>query len=888
MNAGFFTREETAFRTTFVSKNTKCGACKLFQTCRSPKMKETGEGRRGILLIAEAPGETEDRRNEQLVGKVGKWTRRILKKYGIDMNRDCWKINAVNCRPPDNRTPDDKEIEYCRPMVWDAIQRLKPKVIITMGEPALKSVLQHRFPEALGGISKWRGYQVPDRELEAWICPTFHPSFVNRTEYSNPAVEVLFKKDVKAAIKLADRTFPKLSSEEQKVTVLFSLSDVKNYLKDLIRTPPEFMAFDYETTGLKPQREGHEIVSVGISTDPESATAFMYHPDLQPYLRRILVDKRIKKIAQNLKFEDRWTSSLWGFDVANWFWDTMLASHCIDNRDGVTGLKFQAAAQFGVYDYDSHLSPFLKGVDPKDGNSMNRIREIPERDLLIYNGIDAMLELRLAMRQWKEMTDEIRPGYDLLHEGVLALSRVEQNGIHLDLAYCLEQERILTQRIDYLENRVNDDKIIRTWRKIFGKKFNLDSDDQLAFVLFDKLGYEPKSKTETGKPSTSEDSLMSLKIPVVTDLITIRRLKKTRATYLGGFIREQVDGVLHPFFDLNTTDTFRSSSSRPNFQNIPVRIKRIKKITRRAIIPSPGNMLMEVDYSGAEVRNSACMHKDPVMIRYIEDPTTDMHRDMAMEIYLIDALAAKLKPIRDASKNKFVFPEFYGSYYEQCARDLWEVIEAWDLRLPDGTSMKDHLRSKGIRTLERFTKHLKKVEDDFWGKRFKVYSEWKDRHVAEYHKNGYFITATGFRCGGVMSRNQSINYPIQGPAFHWLLWSLIQMDKEIRSRGLKTKIIGQIHDSIVLDVPPDEYEKVADLLRGIMTHRIREHWDWIIVPLEIDIEITRPDGSWYTKRKIKKVVGKGFCHHYLYEEKDDAGNVTGYECPVDGLRYEYI
>ncbi len=119
------------------------------------------------------------------------------------------------------------------------------------------------------------------------------------------------------------------------------------------------------------------------------------------------------------------------------------------------------------------------------------------------------------------------------------------------------------------------------------------------------------------------------------------------------------------------------------------------------------------------------------------------------------------------------------------------------------------------KTFDKFTEHIKKIEDDFWNRRFKVYSRWKDKWWGSYQKNGYVSMYTGFRCSGIMRKNECINIPIQGSAFHCLLWSFIQVDKISREQNWKSRLIGQIHDAMVLDVHPDELDMVKTILYNL-------------------------------------------------------------------------
>jgi intein/homing endonuclease len=265
--------------------------------------------------------------------------------------------------------------------------------------------------------------------------------------------------------------------------------------------------------------------------------------------------------------------------------------------------------------------------------------------------------------------------------------------------------------------------------------------------------------------------------------------------------------------------------------------------------------------AGVIVKNcAACYHKDNNMIKYITDESLDMHRDMAAQIYMIDKDKIT-KDIRHAGKNLFVFPQFYGDFYINCARNMWETIEKNKLTLADGTPLYTHLKNKGINKLGdcsfdatakkgTFVYHMKTIEDDFWNNKFKKYGQWKWDWYNMYLKNGFFDTLTGFRLYGNFKKNEVINYPVQGSAFHWLLWSLIRLNKTLNKYKMKSVIIGQIHDSIVADVHKDELKTFLNITNKIMTIKIREYYKWIIVPLKIEAEISGVNESWYKLKEI--------------------------------------
>lgn len=452
----------------------------------------------------------------------------------------------------------------------------------------------------------------------------------------------------------------------------------------------------------------------------------------------------------------------------------------------------------------------------------------------------------------KILNPRTKEAYKLIHDGILALAEIERNGMRVDVDYCIKQKDHLTRRIERLEQKILSDENVKDWKKAYRNDFNLDSPKQLATVLFEHMKLQPQKVTSKGASAVDKESLDKLKdeVPFINDLLMSRKLKKTRDTYLSNLIRETVDGYIHPFFNMHTVKTFRSSSSSPNFQNIPTRDPEIGGIVRRAFIPRENCRFGGVDYGSMEVKISATYHKDPMMIKYINDHTTDMHRDVTADCYMLehDDVSSEARKV---GKNMFTFPQLYGDYYVNCAKGLWSEISNRKLTTKiNNIPMLEHLHSKGITSYDKFENHIKKAEDIFWNQRFKVYKKWKTDWISDYQKKGYFYLHTGFTCQGVMSKNDATNYPVQGAAFHCLVWSLIEMHKWLKENKLKSLIVGQIHDEMVLDIYEPEMELVLAKIRQVMTIDIREAWQWINVPLEVDGKFCEVGQSWFDKKEV--------------------------------------
>jgi uracil-DNA glycosylase len=383
-----------------------CGECRLYRGCISPKMPPTGDGEKGILVIAEAPGEREDRKNEQLIGKCGKWFRKELKTLGVDLDRDCRKTNAVICRPPDNRTPTRSEILACRHNVMEEVRRFRPKLILLLGKSAVDSYLTPRSPGVTDpGMNGWRGWVIPDWEVGAWVAPMFHPAFVLREGYYG-VEEVIFRSDMNQALVHLDRPVPDYSDLPTRVEAVTEGRMIRAFLRDVVKRKGTLLTFDYETTGLKPHRKGHRILCCSMCMDFDKSYAFPVDESLFPLMRRILGDPEIYKNAANRNFEEQWSRTILGTRVEGWYGDTVIQAHILNNATGITSVKFQSLVRFGVFNYSDEMKSYMVPSPEESSqygeNAFNRLDQAPMDRLLQYCGMDGLLEHRLLFEQRKE------------------------------------------------------------------------------------------------------------------------------------------------------------------------------------------------------------------------------------------------------------------------------------------------------------------------------------------------------------------------------------------------------------------------------------------------------------------------------------------------------
>ena len=450
---------------------------------------------------------------------------------------------------------------------------------------------------------------------------------------------------------------------------------------------------------------------------------------------------------------------------------------------------------------------------------------------------------------------------------------MEATGIRINKDYIDKVIPEIEQKVKRLNQEVIEDKLYKVWQKEYGSKTNLGSSDQLRHMLFNKMGYKSTEVTAKGKEKTSRAVLDVFNIPLLQKRDEIQKLNKVLSTYIMGIKREMVkhdDGFwyVHPVHNLHTTSTYRPSSEMPNVRNVPKRDEEMAKFVRRCYLPLPGHHLVSIDFSTLEVKIAYCLHKDPVMKKYLEEGG-DMHEDAAIDLFMLPRKLVERKTTRDCAKNRYVFASFYGSIWATPAPDkmgtaqfTWQWIQQKNPVLPNGVKLIDHLANKGITELgpvdgkidppqNTWAYHVKQVDKKLW-ERFKVYDQWRKQAYEDYKKKGYMEYVTGFVVHTHHKRNDVINYVVQGPAYHVNLKSCILIDRWIQRHKLKSRLINEIYDCIVASVHPNELQDYINYATTIMSKKVPELWPWIITPLKTEVDVTGVDEDWSKEKEWVK------------------------------------
>lgn len=382
-----------------------CGACGLYRKCKSPKMEVRGGGGMRVLLVGDVPAKDDDAKGRHWAGAAAKRVAAVLRKAGGGkIDEEFWLTNALACRP--TKETSSAEVGYCRPNITKTIKELRPDIIIPMGAGAVNSVLGPVWGEDCGPVSRWVGWRIPSQDLNAWVCPTWHPERLSKED--DPVMDNQFEAHLTAALALSGKPWPEgppnLADNVRHVT---DPQKAAAWLRKCATRQTGAIAWDYETNMLKPDGPDAKIVSCSVAwgrTGPERCIAFPWHGEAITAMQE-LIKSPIPKIGANLKFEDRWTRKEFGHRVRAWAWDTMLAAHVCDNRRAITSVKFQAFIRCGAPVWNDKIQPFLKTKKDEKVNAI--LEQITLDDLLRYNGLDAWMEFMVAVDQIRELGAEI-------------------------------------------------------------------------------------------------------------------------------------------------------------------------------------------------------------------------------------------------------------------------------------------------------------------------------------------------------------------------------------------------------------------------------------------------------------------------------------------------
>lgn len=600
----------------------------------------------------------------------------------------------------------------------------------------------------------------------------------------------------------------------------------ENQLKELIDTLKKMtlFAFDTETTSVNALEADIVGISVAYNSDIQAEqgrikingyrekTESFYIPVFHKYgeqldldyvieeLKPLLEDKNICKTLQNAKYDVN-ALKKYGVYTQGVIFDTMLASY-VKDPSRKHGLKVQAL---------EHLDYMMKDIENLIGKGKSQITMdcVAIEEASDYACDDAFATLELT-RYWSENLDdeEKKLLYDIELPTGAVLEKMETAGITVDTEYLKQLSIELGADLENTEDKIY---------KLAGTSFNINSPKQVGEILFERLGIKPKGKKRGAKNFSTDVKVLSelaKDYEIAKYILDYRHFAKMKNTYVDTLpeLISPYDGKIHTSYNQTATVTGRLSSSNPNLQNIPVRTELGNRI-RKAFVPSFRNeqVLLSADYSQIELRLLAHCSGDETMIRAF-NTGEDIHAEIAAKVFNVP-LNEVTKEMRSRAKAVN-----FGIVYGQTRYGLASAL-----------------------------KISADEAQDFIDRYFLTYpgvKEYMEKSIQYAYDNGYAKTMFGrkrYLLDELLSSNHqikefaqraAINSPLQGAAADLIKMAMIELDNRIEKENLKSQILLQVHDELILEVYKNELETVKKLVREAM-----ELGQPLSVPLVVDFEI---------------------------------------------------
>jgi DNA polymerase-1 len=569
------------------------------------------------------------------------------------------------------------------------------------------------------------------------------------------------------------------------------------------------VVFDLETTGLDPTQA--QIVGYAFCWKPgeawylpvqapEGEACLDYHHTLDQ-LRPVFEDPDVAKVNQNIKF-DLLVLRHHGIAVAGVRGDTMMADYLLRAGEFEHGLDALALRHL---DYEMIPIEALIGK-PRPKRPQLTMAEVSLSQTTVYAAEDADVAFRLngLLQQRLRATDLEKLYADLEVPLIGVLAEMEFHGVRLDVPLLKSVSAELAGPLEQMEADIY---------ALAGHPFNINSPKQVRRVLFDEQKLPPQSLTKSKELSTDADALTALaKLghALPQRLLEYRGLAKLKSTYLDALpgLISPATGRLHTSFNQAVTATGRFSSSDPNLQNIPTRTEQGKKV-RQAFIPADGWVLLKADYSQIELRLLAHFSGDAELRRaYQED--RDIHSLVAAQCYGVPEAEVT------GDQRRFAKTINFGVIYGMSAYGLAgrldismevaaQFIDAYFARYPTVASYQDELlescRRQGfVTTLLSRRRYIRGV---------RLETSYRERNEAE---------------------REAVNMQIQGSAADLIKVAMLNIHRRLRREKRQARMLLTVHDELVFEVPSDELESVASLVREEMEEAIA-----LAVPLKADL-----------------------------------------------------
>jgi len=780
-----------------------CSHCPLRDGAYVPSqhpqgVRERVDGERRLVVVGEAPGFYEGTYGRPFTGPSGKLLDAVLKHHGIKRS-EVLLTNACLCRPENNATPPRSAIVACKNRLAREIREFETTDIVALGgtagtllvdDPGTITTLRVGPPKL--GARFLNAPEGPDNTIR--VIPTWHPAYCLRNADAFPAlVSDIGKLKESSREPWSEPQWRSFDDPDQALAVIAELGELEGPLVIDIE-----VGIEKDVAG-DDHPNNYSLLCVGIAYARRRAVVLgeraLEDSTVVDELRKLFRGKRL--IAHNGKFDLAGLYPRLGA-LELWF-DTMLASYCLDERPGNHGLKVLAVEKLGAPKYDDEIRRFI----PKRGN----YGDIPRPILYKYNAMDVACTWDLYEMFTEAMErEDVRMVHDFLIKASNQLMYLELNGIHIDKEAMAKLDAEYMGRLEQLETEMNE--VIQ--------KSTGHLDDGKWLGINPRSPKQVKGYLETqgvNVASTNEETLTALlaRLPVgsarrefVRVLLRYRRQHKLYSTYIAGIRKRLYRGRVYTTYMLHGTTSGRLASRNPNLQNIV----RDKEIRRQFGVTRPDNVLIQCDYANAEARVMATLAQDDYLKTILSNQTPGYK--------FFNELSDQLYGAGKWGKEEYIRTKafFYGIAY---GRESWSIAREYGLSAREGE-----------RQYREFLNLFPGVMQ--WQEDIKHHVSSGKPLVTPFGRRRRFWLITDSNRKDVM--NEALSYLPQSTASDICLSALIRVRPMLRGLGF---LRLTIHDALVVECAESRAEEVSTLLSSVMVDEGRRYTDYIPFPVDSSI-----------------------------------------------------
>ncbi len=589
------------------------------------------------------------------------------------------------------------------------------------------------------------------------------------------------------------------------VNIIQNEEHLKNILQEIEKS--KAMIIKLIIDGDYPLKDN--ILGVGVRTSAQSnyyidfVEGNIRTENFFSLFKNILEDDKIKKLGHNIK-EELLASLRYGVDIEGITFDSMIGQYLLNPSQNDYSLS-RLAKNYLDIDIESKESLLGTGKNKKTFGQLL----IEDRISYISNRLEIISRLRDIIEESIINQNMGKLFYEVELPLISVLANMEYEGFTVDAEKLKELGKEFDEKIDILTQEIYE---------FSGQEFNINSPKQLGEVLFEKLKLPVIKKTKTGYSTDAEVLEKLTEVHPIAEKITeYRQLVKLKSTYVDGLISliDNSTRKVHSSFNQTITTTGRISSTEPNLQNIPIRTEEGRKI-RKVFVPSNSDyVLVDADYSQIELRVLASISDDP-KLKEAFFTGEDIHRKTASEVF--DVSLEEVTPLMRSRAKAVNFGIVYGISDYGLSRDL--KISRNEAKLYIENYLKNYVKVK---------EYMKNIINEGKNKGYVETILHRRRYLPELASKNFNIRSFGER--------MAMNTPIQGSAADIIKLAMVNVDSELKRRGLKSKLILQVHDELIIEACKDEVEEVKVLLKELMENAIP-----LNVPLKVDMET---GDSWY-------------------------------------------